>query len=134
MVLVYITRLIPYLNPNIKSFTIETLAYLAEMRLEWLDISWGYTETCGCRKFFNPIYSLLNSSVSVLITNSLKQLVTFMTISHGKGDMYFSILFFTCLTVLRLADSNLAGMDKFYYYSRMTKHCIEKTIYDIDYQ
>ena len=29
-----------------------------------------------------------------------------------------------CLRVLLLADSNLAGMDKVYYYSRMTKQCV----------
>ena len=34
LVLVYITSLIPYLNTNLKSFTIETLVYLSEMRLE----------------------------------------------------------------------------------------------------
>ena len=39
-----------------------------------------------------------------------------------------------CLRVLRLADSNLAGMDKVYYYSRMTKKCIEKKKLDLDYQ
>ena len=33
LVLVYITSLIIYLNPNIKSFEIETLVYLVEMRL-----------------------------------------------------------------------------------------------------
>ena len=38
------------------------------------------------------------------------------------------------LRVLRLADSNLAGMDKVYYYSIMTKQCIEKTKLDLDYQ
>ena len=31
-----------------------------------------------------------------------------------------------CLRVLRLADSNLAGMDKVYYYAKMAKQCIEK--------
>ena len=31
--LVYITSLIPYLNPNLKSFAIETLVYLVEMGL-----------------------------------------------------------------------------------------------------
>ena len=41
---------------------------------------------------------------------------------------------FPCLRVLRLADSNLAVMDKVYYYSRMTKQCIEKTKLDLDYQ
>ena len=39
-----------------------------------------------------------------------------------------------CLRVLCLVDSNLAVMDKVYYYSRMTKQCIEKTKLDLDYQ
>ena len=43
--MVYIISLIPYLNPNLKSFAIETLVYLVEMILEWIDISWGLTET-----------------------------------------------------------------------------------------
>ena len=43
LVLVYSTRFIPYLNPNIKSSTIEKLVYLVEMRLEWLDFSWECT-------------------------------------------------------------------------------------------
>ena len=87
MVLVYITSLVPYLNPNINTFTIETLVYSVEMILEWLDISWRCIETCGCRNFFKPIYRLLNSSVFLLIPNPQKQLGTFMTISHGKGVM-----------------------------------------------
>ena len=33
LVLVYITSLIPYLNPNIKTSTKETLVYLVETRL-----------------------------------------------------------------------------------------------------
>ena len=32
---------------------------------------------------------------------------------------------FPCLRVHCLADSNLAGMEKVYYYSRMTKQCID---------
>ena len=39
-----------------------------------------------------------------------------------------------CLKVLRLADSNLSGMEKVYYFSRTNKKCIEKTISDIDSQ
>ena len=35
-------------------------------------------------------------------------------------------IIFPCLIVLRLADSNPEGMEKVYYYSRMTKQCIEK--------
>ena len=33
-----------------------------------------------------------------------------------------------------LADSNHAGIDKVYYFSRMTKQCIEETLSGIDYQ
>ena len=97
LVLVYNTSLIPHLNPNIKSSTIETLVYLAEMIQEWLDISWGCTNTCGCRKFFKPLHHLLNSWVFLLIINSPNQLGTLMTISHGKGAIYFSILFLLVL-------------------------------------
>ena len=43
-------------------------------------------------------------------------------------------IIFPCLRVFCLADSNLAGMDKFYYCSIMTKQCIEKTKSDLDYQ
>ena len=87
LVLAYITSLILYLNANLKSFTIETLVYLVKIRLEWLDISWEFTETCVCGNIFKPPYHLLNSSVFLLITNSPNKLGTFMTISHGKGDM-----------------------------------------------
>ena len=43
-------------------------------------------------------------------------------------------ILFPSLRFLRLAYSNHAGMEKVYYYSRMTKQCIEKKISDIDYQ
>ena len=42
-------------------------------------------------------------------------------------------IIFPCLRVPRLEDSNLAGMDKVYYYSRMTKQCIEKKKSDLDH-
>ena len=35
-------------------------------------------------------------------------------------------IIFPCLRVLCLADINIAGMEKVYYYLRMTKQCIEK--------
>ena len=35
---------------------------------------------------------------------------------------------FPCLRVLSLSDSNIAGVEKVYYYLRMTKQCIEKKI------
>ena len=94
LVLVYITSLIPYLNPNIKSFTIEKLVYLGEIILEWMGTSWGCTDTSGWGKFFKPLYCLLNSSVLLLLKHSPRQLGTFMVLIHGKGAMYFSIFFF----------------------------------------
>ena len=79
----------PIFKPKYQEFHIETLFYLVETRLEWLDISWGCTDTCGCGKFFKPLYLLLNSSVLLIISNSPNKLGTFMTMSHGKGAMYF---------------------------------------------
>ena len=70
-------------------FKIETLVYLVEMRLEWMDISCGCTETYGRGYFFKPIYHLLNPSVFLLIPNYPKQLGTLMIISYRKGVMYF---------------------------------------------
>ena len=61
LVLVCITIFIPFLNPNLKSFTIEILVFLAETILEWPDISWVCTETCGCGKFLKIPYCLHNS-------------------------------------------------------------------------
>ena len=40
---------------------------------------------------------------------------------------------FPCLRVLLLADINLEGTEKVYYYLRMTKNYTEKKISDIDY-
>ena len=67
-VIVVIRNLISFLNPNINSFVIKTLIYLVEMRLEWIDNPWGFTETCGCVKFFKPLYCLHNSSLLIPIT------------------------------------------------------------------
>ena len=51
-------------------------------------------------------------------------------------EMCYVILniLFPRLRVLRLADSNISGMDKVYYYSIMTKQCTKKTKSDLDYQ
>ena len=50
----------------------------------------------------------------------------------GRCYVILRILF-PCLRVLCLVDSNRAGMDKFYYYSIMTRKFIDNTISDIDY-
>ena len=84
------------------------------MILGWLDILWGCTDTCGCENFFNLLYPLQNSSVFLPITNLTKQFGVSMVVSRGKGATYCSGLFFPCLRVLHLADSNHAGVDKVY--------------------
>ena len=49
------------------------------------------------------------------------------------GEDYVLLrLIFPCLRTLRLADSNKAGMDKVFYYSRMTKIYIIKSSNDLD--
>ena len=50
--------------------------------------------------------------------------------------MYYVLLkiLFPCLRIICLADSNHAGMEKVYYYLRMTNQFIEKRISYIDYQ
>ena len=102
-----------------QEFHNKKLAFLAEMKLGWLDISWGCNGTRRLKKFFNILYPLHNSSVFLPITHSTKQLGILMIISGGRGAMYFSICF-SCLGVLCLADSNNSGMENFYYYYRMT--------------
>ena len=79
---------------NLKSFSIKTLVFLAEMILGWMDISWGFIETCRCKKIFNILYPLHISSVFLPITNLKNQIGIFMRISCGEGAMYFSRLYF----------------------------------------
>ena len=41
-------------------------------------------------------------------------------------------IIFPCIRVLRFADSNKVGMDKVFYYTRMTKISIIKSSSDLD--
>ena len=72
---------------NIKSSTIKTLVFLAEMILGRLDILLKRTKTYGCVKLFSLLYSLQNSSVFQPITNLTKQIGILMKISLGKCDI-----------------------------------------------
>ena len=85
-----------------------------------MDISWRYKETCGYRKFFKTLHSLMNSSVLPLIPNSPNQLGTFPKISNGKGAMYFSRLFLLVLEFFAWQIVIFQERKKVYYYSRMT--------------
>ena len=132
-VLVYITSLIQFKKQNIKSFTIKTMIFLAELITGWLDISWGCTETCGWEKFFNLPYTLQNSSLFQPITNFTKQLSIFMIISSRKGNMYFSRLFllvwefFTWLVVIMQGCKNYITIQEW-------PNSALRKISDIDYQ
>ena len=125
LVLVYIISHIPFLNQNIKSFTIKTFVFKSknETRFGW--IFHRVTHTLAYAKIFNLLYPLQNSLVFLTITSSTNQLNIFMIISHGKGEMYIP-RFFSCLRVLRLEDSNHEVLDKVYNFLRMTKQYIEK--------
>ena len=96
-ILLSITSLVPFLNQNLKCFTMETTAFWEEMILYLLDILWECTNTCRCGQFFKPLYRLQSSSVFLTIRNLTNQLGIFMTISSGKDALYLSILCFPVL-------------------------------------
>ena len=87
--------------------------FLSKMILGWLDISWGCTDTYVYGNLLKPLYRLLSSSVFLIITNSPKQLVTFMTISHGEYSIYFSRFFFFVLEFFALQIVILQEWTKF---------------------
>ena len=73
--------------------------------------------------------------ISIPTNTKFKKSVKYIRDNKSWERCYVLLkIFFPCLRVLRLADSNLAVMGKVYYYSRMTNQCIEKTRSDLDYQ
>ena len=65
--------------------------------------------------------------LSITTTTKFNKAVKFVHDEKSWGRCYVLLkTIFPCLRVLRLADSNILGMDKVYYYSRMTKQCMEK--------
>ena len=133
LVLVYITSLILCSNKNLNISTINTLILLDEMIVGWMDILWRYTETCKWIFFFNPQYCLKNSTLFPQI--KITKAVRYINDNKSWESCYVILnIIFTCLSVHSLEYSNHAGMDKVYYFLRMTKQCIEKTIFDIYYK
>ena len=62
-------------------------------------------------------------------TNKFTKAVKYINIYKSWERFYVLLdILFPCLRVLRLADSNIAGMDKVYYYSRMTNSASRKKI------
>ena len=78
------------------------------------------------------------SSAEFLIiptTTKFTKAVKYINDDKSWGSCYVLLkILFPCLRFLCLADSNIAGLDIVYYYSIMTKQCIEKKKSDIDYQ
>ena len=56
-----------------QDFHNKNIGILEEMKLVWMDISWGHTENCGCEKFFSLLHHLQSSLVLLVITSSTKQ-------------------------------------------------------------
>ena len=65
--------------------------------------------------------------VTMTLNSKLSKVVSYIQDKKSWERIYFLLkLLFPCLRTLRLADSNKAGMDKVFYYSRMTKISIIK--------
>ena len=85
------------------------------------------------RKFLQDIISS-DEFPSITTTTKFTKAVKYIHDEKSWERCYLLLKILNpCLRVLRLADINLAGMYKVYYYSRMTKQCIEKTTLDLDY-
>ena len=85
------------------------------------------------RKF---LQATISSSEFLSIPTTIKFTKSVNCIHDDKSwERYYVLLkiLFPCLRVLRLSDSNLAGMEKVYSYSIMKNQCIEKTKSDLDY-
>ena len=73
--------------------------------------------------------------ISLPTNNKFDKSVRYIPDNNSWERCYVLLkILFPRLRVLRLADSNCAGMEKVYYYLRMTKQCIEKKTSDIDHQ
>ena len=85
------------------------------------------------RKFLQATISSIEF-ISIPTNNKFTEAVMYIHDNKSWERCYVLLkILFTCLIVLRLEENNRAGIEIFYYYSRMTQKYIEKTIYDIDY-
>ena len=92
----------------------------------------------GTHRYLRTRKALLATFASAeLNTMSLKsklsKLVSYIQDNNFWERIYvFLKIIFPCLWVLRLSDSNKAGMDKVFYYARMTKISIINSSSDLD--
>ena len=67
------------------------------------------------------------------MNSKLYKVVSYIQDNKSWERIYVLLkILFPCLQVLHLADNNKAGMDKLFYYARMTKISIIKLSYDLD--
>ena len=70
---------------------------------------------------------------TMALNSKLSKVVSYIQDKKSWERIYVLLkLIFPCLRTLRLANSNKAGMDKVFYYSRMTKISIIKSSTDLD--
>ena len=70
---------------------------------------------------------------TMALNSKLSKVVSYIQDKKSWERIYVLLkLLFPCLRILRLADSSKAGMDKVFYYSRMTKISIIKSSNDLD--
>ena len=73
--------------------------------------------------------------ISIPTNNKFDKVVRYIRDNKSWERCYVLLnILYPFLRVLCLTDSNIAGIDTIYYYSRMTKQFIEETTSDIDYQ
>ena len=66
------------------------------------------------------------------LNSKLSKVVSYIKDKKSWKRIYVLLkILFPCLRVLCLADSNKSGMDKVFYYSRMTKKSIIKSSSDL---
>ena len=71
--------------------------------------------------------------VTMTLNSKLSKVVSYIQDKQSWERIYVLLkILFPCLRTFRLADSNKAGMDKVFYYSRMTKISIVKSSNDLD--
>ena len=83
-----------YQEPNNKNIGI-----LGGMILGWLDISWRFTKTCGCKKFSNIISSA--ESVSIPTNDKFEKAARYIH-DNKSWERYYILLkiMFPCMRVL----------------------------------
>ena len=70
---------------------------------------------------------------TMTLNSKLSKVVSYIQDKKAWDRIYVLLkIIFPCLRTLRLADSKKSGMDKVFYYSRMTKISIIKSSTDLD--